>query len=221
MPHAIQHHALIPSEEMRLQAGRRHRFIAGVRTTLDHQGRDADRFNRRQLPLQLVIPMVVMVFTWPFGSPTAAVRAECDFCPVLRMKAPGRLLELLRTEPPRRTPGLPLEAREADRVCSDGVRTLIQRHEPLVPELTGLREVWQDEATSRLKREGKSRQQRDPFRHQCGEGIRHPGAPVVTDHRASLHIERVQQIHGVLHQRHPTTVARCLIGSEAGRSKPT
>src|SRR5664279_4709901 len=96
-------------------------------------------FDRRKPGPQLAVSGVARFV----GEKTRPIGVQCDRGPVWVAERLGGGRELAVVEPTRWAPGVPLLAREADRVPTDRLDAGVDVHQPLVPEGSRLREaLW-------------------------------------------------------------------------------
>ena len=90
-------------------------------------------------------------------------------------------MEVFLFEPSFGTPCLPLNAREPDRVTTNGICACVSALKELVPELFRLSECTKAKFAARLIRECESSDRTDPLRKEGRQRICDSSAPIVSD----------------------------------------
>ncbi len=145
---------------------------------------------------------------------------------VQRNRSPVRIQEALRSarklrfvEPARRTPGLPLNMCEFNRVGSHLLRSIVHTHQPLVPEAPRLFEQRDGKPAARLIGRRQTRHGCNPFRTQRRQCIGDPCSPVVANHRKLFQSQHIGKIDSILRQRYRRTDPWRLLRQESGRTR--
>jgi hypothetical protein len=127
---AFQHHPAVAADEESLLACRGGGQVAAILGALDHQRRRGDLLHLCQPACHRLVSRIAHLAI----EEARAVGVKRYHFPIRVREAAGGPLELIVIEPAWRAPGVPLDAREPDWVGSNGAGTLVEAHQPLVPE---------------------------------------------------------------------------------------
>src|SRR5580704_2219807 len=210
VPDAIQQHALISGGEPAFLPLSLFRRDAAVIATLDHQGRGGQHLN----PVKFFLQLIVCGFRFFPPHPARTIVAQGDSSPVGVGEALRRLDELCFFKPIWRTPGIPLNAREADGVFLYLCCALVRALKPLIPEAARLLERRCLRNSGWLKRDGQGGYGGNSFGKESCHSVGRARTPVVTDDGESLQSQRIGQIDGVLRQSDSRPYPRNVGGEE-------